>query len=58
MVSTTDGTVYPANPDIGNFRSAAGRTLSPGWQVGVGFSNYTTLFTDPSIRSRFLPIVA
>ena len=58
MVSSTDGTVYPANADIGNFQSAAGQTLSPGWQVGVGFSNYTKLFTDPTIRTRFLPILA
>ena len=39
MISTTDGTVYPANSDIGNFESSAGAKLTPGWKVGVGFSN-------------------
>ena len=29
---------------------------NPGWQVGVGFENYTRLFTDDTLRSRFLPI--
>ena len=57
MISTTDGTVYPANSDVGNFESAAGAKLTPGWKVGVGFSNYASLFTDQTMRSRFLPIM-
>jgi len=57
MISTTDGTVYPANSDIGNFESSAGAKLTPGWKVGVGFSNYVSLLTDQTLRSRFLPIM-
>jgi arabinogalactan oligomer/maltooligosaccharide transport system permease protein len=57
MVSTTDGTLYPANGDIGNFQNAKGEKLNPGWQVNVGFGNYVSLFTDATIRSGFLPIL-
>jgi arabinogalactan oligomer/maltooligosaccharide transport system permease protein len=58
MVSTTDGTVYPADEDQGSFVDEAGESLKPGWRVNVGFANYTKLFTDDTLRSRFLPITA
>ena len=29
---------------------AKGEKLNPGWTVGVGFENYTKLFTDPTVR--------
>ena len=57
MVNTTTGEVYPADNNIGNFVSAKGEKLNPGWKVGVGFKNYTKLFTDPTVRERFLPIL-
>ena len=57
MVSTTTGTVYPADTETGNFTSAAGEVLNPGWRVSVGFSNYLSLITDQTLRSRFLPIM-
>lgn len=56
MVDTRTGEIYPANEETGSFVSEAGRELLPGWIVGVGFSNYTSLLTDPTIRARFLPI--
>ena len=58
MVDTTTGEVFPANEDVGNFVSAAGQRLDPGWTIPVSFSNFTTLFTDPAIRNAFLPIMA
>jgi arabinogalactan oligomer / maltooligosaccharide transport system permease protein len=58
MVSTTDGTVYPADGAKGNFINEAGERLQPGWRVSVGFANYTKLLTDDTLRSRFLPITA
>jgi arabinogalactan oligomer/maltooligosaccharide transport system permease protein len=57
MVNTVTGQVYPADNEIGNFVSAKGEKLQPGWKVGVGFKNYTKLFTDPTVRERFLPIL-
>ena len=56
MVNTVTQVVYPANNDIGNFVSAKGEKLNPGWKVGVGVQNYTKLFTDPTVRQR-LPIM-
>jgi len=57
MVSTTDGTVYPSDQSEGNFISADGERLEPGWRVSVGTANYRRLFTDDTLRSRFLPIM-
>ena len=57
MINTTTGEVYPADNNIGNFVSAKGEKLNPGWKVGVGLKNYTQLFTDPTVRERFLPIL-
>jgi arabinogalactan oligomer/maltooligosaccharide transport system permease protein len=34
-----------------------GEFLTPGWPVNVGFDNYTRVFTDPGVRSNFLPIL-
>ncbi len=58
MVSTTEGTVYPADGTNGNFVSADGQVLFPGWRVTIGASNYTSLLTDETLRNRFLPITA
>jgi arabinogalactan oligomer/maltooligosaccharide transport system permease protein len=51
-----DGTVYTAN-DEGSFVSEDGKALDPGWVVRIGLDNYTALFTDPTIRERFIPIL-
>lgn len=56
MVDTKTGETFPANGETGSFVSESGKELLPGWIVGVGWSNYTSLFTDPTIRARFLPI--
>lgn len=55
MVSS-EGLVYPADEQRGNFVSPSGEPLMPGWRVNVGGANYLSLFTDSTIRSRFLPI--
>ena len=34
-----------------------GQFITPGWPVSVGFDNYTRVFTDPGVRSNFLPIL-
>lgn len=58
MINTATGEVYPANNEDGAFVNAAsGQGLNPGWTVGVGVDNYVKLFTDPTIRSAFLPIL-
>lgn len=55
MTDTNSGVVYTAN-ETGNFESPDGQILQPGWRVAIGFENYTSLFTNPTIRDRFLPI--
>lgn len=55
MTDTTTGVVYTAN-DTGNFESPDGEILQPGWRVWIGFDNYTSLFTNPTIRASFFPI--
>ena len=56
MTDTNTGVVFTAN-DTGNFESPDGEVLQPGWRVGIGrFENYTSLFTNPTIRNSFFPI--
>jgi len=50
------GTVYSPN-STGNFVSADGTTLTPGWRVGVGFTNFTSVVSDDRMRGPFLRIV-
>jgi arabinogalactan oligomer/maltooligosaccharide transport system permease protein len=57
MISTTTKVVYPADSHTGNFTSASGQQLNPGWRVSVGFGNYVKLVTDQTLRSSFLPIL-
>ena len=58
MTDTNTGVVYAANGTTGNFTAPDGTTLDPGWIVGVGLKNYSSLLTDPTIRNNFLPIMA
>lgn len=37
--------------------NGSGDTLTAGWRAGVGFSNYTRILTDSSIRGPFLKIL-
>lgn len=55
MTRTTDGTVFTPD-DEGTFVSDGGEVLLPGWVVNIGFDNYKSLFTDPTIRKNFVPI--
>jgi len=58
MVSLKDGTVYKDN-GLGYFENNKVNPpdLLPGWHVNVGFSNYTSLLTDPAIRADFLRVL-
>ncbi|PJI84830.1 ABC transporter permease subunit [Luteimicrobium subarcticum] len=42
--------------DHGNFVSADGDVLQPGWRVGVGFENFTALFQDSRVSSLFVQV--
>ena len=57
LTDTNTGVVYTPSAE-GNFVSADGQVLQPGWRVWVGLENYASLLTDDTVRSRFLPITA
>lgn len=52
-----NGVVYHDN-GRGNFVSDSGKTLEPGWKVGVGFSNFKKALTDHDVRAPFLRVTA
>ena len=49
-------TVYHDNGK-GYFVDAAGRELTPGWKVVVGWSNFTKIFAESDIRDPFLGVL-
>lgn len=55
MTDTSTGTVYTSQA-TGNFVSADGTTLEPGWRVFVGLSNFTSLLTNGAIRGPFIGV--
>ena len=55
FVGTTDGTVYHVS-DTGNFVSDDGKVLTPGWRVGVGFSNFGAMVADSRMAGPFAEI--
>ena len=50
--------VWTADDEDGSFLSEDGSRLAQGWKVGVGFDNFTRVFTNDTIRGSFLRIVA
>ncbi|MFZ2488384.1 MAG: ABC transporter permease subunit [Anaerolineae bacterium] len=54
MVDQVDKTVYVNQSGL--FTSADGKTLSPGFPVGVGMENFTRILSNPAIRGPFLTI--
>lgn len=55
MFNKETGVSYSPN-DRGNFVSADGEELTPGWRVFVGGENFTKMFTDSRIASSFVKI--
>lgn len=55
MTNKETGVTYTPN-DRGNFVSADGEELKPGWRVYVGFENFTKMFTDSRISGSFFKI--
>lgn len=55
FVDTRDGTVYRPS-DTGNFVSDDGTALTPGWRVGVGFSNFGAMVADARMAGPFAEI--
>ncbi|GAA1011183.1 sugar ABC transporter permease [Acrocarpospora pleiomorpha] len=58
VTDSATGQKWTADPDEGAFVAADGSRLAQGWQVNVGFSNFTRVFTDPRISAHFLSLFA
>jgi arabinogalactan oligomer/maltooligosaccharide transport system permease protein len=56
FTDTATGTVYTPNAH-GSFVAPDGSALTPGWRVGVGLENFTTMFTDQRISGPFFQIL-
>lgn len=56
--TNTEGVVFTADEEVGNYVSADGKQLEPGWRVPVGLDNFTYLFTDSRVSSYFLGSLA
>ena len=53
VTDTTNGRVWTADEQTGSFVDSSGDRLAQGWQVGVGFNNFTKVITDPAISGPF-----
>ncbi|MDY7090514.1 MAG: ABC transporter permease subunit [Actinomycetota bacterium] len=51
---TATGRTWTADESAGAFVDGDGERLAQGWKVGVGFSNFTRVLTDPAIAGPFL----
>jgi ABC-type sugar transport system permease subunit len=54
LTDNETGIVY--RPVRGTFTAPDGKTISPGFNVVVGFENYSKVLTDPNIRGPFLGV--
>ena len=55
FTDTATGDTYTPS-STGNFVSESGDVLTPGWRVGVGFDNFTRVFTDSRLAGPFAQI--
>ncbi|WP_236967352.1 ABC transporter permease subunit [Microbacterium aurantiacum] len=57
ITDTSTGTIYEAT-DRGSFVAADGTALPAGWYVNVGFENFVRGFTDPSLGTPLIQVMA
>ncbi|GAA3755269.1 arabinogalactan oligomer/maltooligosaccharide transport system permease protein [Spinactinospora alkalitolerans] len=58
ITDSASGAVFTADDERGVFVDEAGQRLPQGWQVDVGWSNFTKVLTDPSVNASFFGILA
>jgi len=56
LLNRQDGSVLRPNFDSGFYETASGERMQPGFQVGVGWANYTRIFTDKAFQEPFIRI--
>lgn len=57
ITDTATGRTWTADEETGRFVSADGDVLAQGWQVSVGFDNFTRALTDAKLRGPFLGVL-
>jgi len=58
LTNQENGSVIKPDMASGFFVDANGERLQPGFQVGIGWSNYQRIFTEPRFREPFVRIFA
>ena len=56
LQETATGAVWTPDRDTGYFTASDGRTLQPGFTVGIGFANYQRMLFDADFRGPFVSI--
>jgi arabinogalactan oligomer/maltooligosaccharide transport system permease protein len=56
LVDTKNNVTYTDNGK-GSFADETGHAIEPGWQVFIGFENFTKAFTDPTYSGPFLRVL-
>ncbi len=57
LVDTLSGTRYRPDRAQGFYTAEDGRTLTPGYRVGVGLQHYATVFSEGKFREPFLGVL-
>jgi arabinogalactan oligomer / maltooligosaccharide transport system permease protein len=56
IVDAETGERWTADESRGFFTDPSGQNLAQGWQVNVGFANFTRALTDPAISGHFFGV--
>ncbi len=57
ITDATTGQTWTADEEIGSFVDENGDAIAQGWQVNVGFQNFTRVLTNDTIRDSFVRII-
>jgi arabinogalactan oligomer/maltooligosaccharide transport system permease protein len=57
ITDATTGQTWTADEENGSFVDENGDAIAQGWQVNVGFENFTRVLTNDTIRGSFVRIV-
>ena len=55
MTDAATGVVF-TDTGAGDFTSATGEEMLPGWRINVGFDNFARAFTEESIRDPLISV--
>jgi ABC-type sugar transport system permease subunit len=56
IIDNEAGFVYQADNELGQFVNKNGEALRPGYQVTIGFDNFTRLLNSPALRGPFIQV--